>query len=621
MIRLFKILFTSVAGLLLFGGPVFSEDFSLTQFLNIQYARHADFRSDGYELAYVTNISGEPQVWRILATGGYQTQVTFDTNGVDRAWWSPTDPNWVVVSAAAVGNERSQLYLLSPWGSKWYRVTPDDKAIYAFGSWAQDGSRFSYSTNSRNQKDFDVYEYHAEAKETFLLYQGEGSNTPAEFSPDNRYLLIVREASSFNTDLLLYDRQTGSTRVLTPHEGNVQYRSPIWTPDGKGFYLLTDLGREFLGLAYWPLDSTTFNWIETPDWDIEEFDLSHDGKMLAWTVNEQGYSRFNFRNLERKTTITPARVPAGVIEGLTFSRDGGRLAFSLGGGDKPYDVWVYETVADRLHQITHSAIGGIPPTLLRAPELVEYETFDGRKIPVFWYTPSPSKGKLPVIVAIHGGPESQARPDISGLFQYFLSRGFAVLEPNIRGSSGYGKTYMAMDDVQKRADAVQDVEYAARWLKARSNVDSNKLVIYGGSYGGFMVLASLTTYPDTWAAGIDVVGIANFVSFLENTSPYRRALREAEYGSLAADSAFLTQISPLTHVDKIKAPLFIIQGANDPRVPQTEADQIAAALRACNGIVEYMLFTDEGHGLRKTSNRIKGYSAAVNFLEKHVLTK
>jgi dipeptidyl aminopeptidase/acylaminoacyl peptidase len=620
MIRFAKAL---LAAALLFAcaGLAFSEDFSLTQFLNIQYARHPSFRPDGYEMVYTTNISGVAQVWRISAYSGYSQQVTFDTNGVDGAWWSPADRNWMAVSAATRGSERSQLYLVSPYGSQWYRVTPNDEAIYNFGTWAHDGSRFAFSTNSRNQKDFDVYEYSAESKEIFLLYQGEGDQAAASYSDDNRFLLIVREQSSANTDLLLYDRQTGQTRLLTPHEGNVQYRSPVWTPDGKGFYLLTDQGRDFTGLAYWPLDSAAFRWVETPDWDVEQFALSKNGEMLAWTVNEQGYSRFHFRDLRRNTHIGPARVPEGVIDGLEFSPDGSKLAFCLGGADRPYDIWMYETGGDRLSQTTSSAIGGLPQGLLRVPELIEYETFDGRKIPAFWYVPLQSKGKMPVVVAIHGGPEDQARPDVSGLLQYFLWRGFAVLELNIRGSSGYGKTYMAMDDVHKRADAVQDVEYAARWLKSRSDVDRSKLVIYGGGYGGFMVLASLSTYPDTWAAGIDVVGIANFVSFLENTGAYRRALREAEYGSLAADREFLTQISPLTQVDKIKSPLFIIQGANDPRVPKSEADQIADALRARGRVVEYMLFDDEGHGLRKTRNRIVGYSAAVEFVEKHVLNK
>jgi dipeptidyl aminopeptidase/acylaminoacyl peptidase len=620
MIRFAKALIPAALPLMLCG-LAFSEDFSLAQFLNIQYARNPSFRPDGYELVYTTNISGVAQVWRIPSYGGYSQQTTFDTNGVDRAWWSPTDRNWMVVSAAARGSERSQLYLVSPYGSRWHRVTPNDSAIYNFGTWAQDGSRFAFSTNSRNGTDFDVYEYSAEAKDIFLVYQGEGDQSAASYSGDNRFLLIVREYSSANTDLFLYDRQTGTTRPLTPHEGNVQYRSPVWSPDGAGFYLLTDQGRDFTGLAYWALDSTTFRWVESPEWDVEQFALSRNGELLTWTVNEQGYSRFHFRDLKRDTHIGPARVPEGVIDGLTFSADNSKLAFCLGAADRPYDIWVYETGSDRLQQLTSSAIGGLPPGLLRTPELIEYTTFDGRKIPAFWYTPLEVKGKMPVVVAIHGTAAGQARPDVSPLLQYFVRRGFAVLEPNIRGSSGYGKTYMALDDVHQRADAVQDVEYAARWLKARPDVDAKKLVIYGFSYGGFMVLASLTTYPDTWAAGLDVSGIANVVSFLENTSADFRAFAEAESGSLATDREFLTQISPLTHVDKINTPLFIIQGANDPLVPKSEADQIAEALRARGKTVEYMLFDDEGHGLRKTRNRIIAYSAAMEFVEKYVLNK
>jgi len=602
-------------------GVVLGQGYPLMQYLNIQYARNPSFHPNATELVYLSNASGVPQVWRIADWGGYQSQVTFDTNGVDGAWWSPTDAKTMVLSAAAGGNERSQLYLVDPHGSVWQRLTKDDHAINNFGCWTRDGTRFAYATNARNKKDFDILEYSAQAKDFFRLYEGEGSNAAMDYSPDDRYLLIIRESSSANTDLLLYDRRTGKTKLITPHQGDIQYRAPVWDAEGKGFYLLTDHGREFMGLAYWPLDSDSFSWIETPDWDVEQFALSNNNAMLAWTVNENGYSRFHFRNLRHGNEIGPNRIPAGVITGMVFSNDGSKLSFTFGSGNRPYDIWQYETSADKLHQLTFSATGGIPSVTLRAPELVEYETFDGRKIPAFWYAPFQSKGKMPVIVAVHGGPESQAQPDISGIYQYFLSRGFAILEPNIRGSSGYGKTYMAMDNVRKRGDSVQDIEYAARWLKARSDVDPQKLIVYGGSYGGYMTLAQLTTYPDTWAAGVSVVGIANFVSFLENTGIYRRALREAEYGSLANDREFLTQISPLTHADKIKAPLFLIQGANDPRVPKTEADQIAEAIRTRGGVVEYLLFNDEGHGLKKTHNRIIAYSAMVDFLQKHVVTK
>ncbi|MBU1936725.1 alpha/beta fold hydrolase, partial [bacterium] len=241
--------------------------------------------------------------------------------------------------------------------------------------------------------------------------------------------------------------------------------------------------------------------------------------------------------------------------------------------------------------------------------------------PAFFYKPKHVKGKMPVIYYVHGGPESQARPTFRELFQYFLNRGYAVFAPNVRGSTGYGRTYMQMDNVVGRMDGIKDVEYGARWLASQKDVDSKKLIIYGGSYGGFSVLSSMVTYPERWAAGVDVVGISNFVTFLENTGPWRRAMREAEYGSLANDREFLKEISPITHIDKIQAPLFIIQGANDSRVPKTESDQIYEAVKARGIPVEYILFDDEGHGVKKLPNRIHAYTKMIEFLDKHVMKK
>ena len=598
-----------------------AEDYSLTQFLNIQSATNPVFSPMHNEMVFRSNITGVPQVWGMPALGAYQRQVTFDTNGVSGVSWSSTDDRLMIVSIAAGGNERTQLYAVNPYGGPVQRLTHDDDAIFTMGPWARSGERFAYSSNTRNKKDFDIYEYDVLTNESRMVFQSEGTNYAADYSPDARYLLILKQHSSVNTDLYLYDVNSGQTKLLTAHSGDVRFRDPVWDAEGTGFYFITDQNREFTGLAFWLFDSTAFRWVETPEWDVEDIALSKDGSMLAWTINENGFSRFRFRDFRRGWDANPHRVPNGVIHDMTFSNDGSKLAFTFGSGARPFDIWVYETNADKMRQVTFSATGGIMTGELREPDFVEYETFDGRKIPAYWYTPANPAKKMPVIVAIHGGPESQARPDMSGLYQYFLYRGYAVLEPNVRGSSGYGKSYLALDNVRKRLDSVKDIEYAVRWLSARKDVDAQRVVAFGGSYGGFMVLSSLATYPDLWAAGVSIVGIANFVSFLENTGIYRRALREAEYGTLEADRDFLMEISPLTHADKITAPLFLIQGANDPRVPKIEADQIAEAIRSRNGVVEYLLFDDEGHGLTKLKNRIMAYSTMVDFLDRHVAAK
>jgi dipeptidyl aminopeptidase/acylaminoacyl peptidase len=601
-------------------GVAVAPAYSLAQFLNIQYATGPSFNAATSELLYRSNISGVPQIWR-MSLGGYQQQVSFDTNGAAGAWWSPTDLKLAVLAAAVGGNERTQLYLINPYGGPWNRLSKDDEAIYRFGTWAEDGSRFAYATNERNKKDFDIYEYNTGSARATLLYQGAGDNAALSYSPDLRYLLIQQTYSNTNSDLLLYDGETGKTRGLTPHGGSVIFSDAKWDADGAGFYFLCDREREFVGLAYWPLDSADFRWVATPDWDIERVVVSKSGVWLAYSINENGISKLIVQNLKTGKQIPPHRFPNVVVQSMSFSNDGVYLALTLGSATKPLDVWIYDTVRGNLTPVSMSATGGIPNQVFREPERITFDSFDQKKIPAWWYLPEKPAAKMPVLVMIHGGPEVQARAQLSGVAQYFLSRGWAILEPNIRGSSGYGKAYLAADDVRKRMDAISDIEYAAKWLAARKDVDSTKLVVWGGSYGGFATLSALTTYPDRWAAGVDIVGIANFVTFLENTGVYRRALREAEYGNLTDDRDFLVEVSPLTHVDKIKAPLFIIQGANDPRVPKGEADQMAEAVRGKGGIVEYMLFEDEGHGLVKTANRLKAYQKVAEFLDNHVLQK
>ena len=597
------------------------QEYTLNQFLNIQRATNPTFSPKNTELAYLTNISGVNQVWKSYSMPGLTNQLTFEPDGVEGVWWSPTDPELMVIAASRGGNEMSQLYLFNPVGSPWYRITKDDQAMYTFGAWSPDGSAFSFVSNERNKIDFDIYYHSISQSEPVMLIEAEGYNQAAGFSPDGRYLLYVRNHSNVNSDVYVYDFETEQTKLLTEHDGDAIFSDPQWDGTSDGFYLLCDKDRDYLGVAHYSITENKLEWIETPNWDIELLAVSPTGNSITWIVNEAGYSKFNFKNLVSGNLVGSYRFPSGVFRNIVYSAHGEKIALSFGSSTRPFDIWIYETESEMLRQITYSATGGVDYAVFRDPELIEYESFDGRKIPALWYLPETDKKNIPVIVWVHGGPESQARPDMSGLIQYFLYNGYAILEPNIRGSSGYGREYLALDNVEKRMDSVKDIEYAARWLKKQKIVDDKKLAIMGGSYGGFMVLSNLATYPNLWAAGVSIVGISNFVSFLENTGAYRQALREAEYGSLETDRELLASISPLTHVDKIKAPLMLIQGANDPRVPKSESDQIAEAIRANGGDVEYLLFEDEGHGIRKTPNRIKAYSSVVEFLDKHLENK
>jgi dipeptidyl aminopeptidase/acylaminoacyl peptidase len=357
---------------------------------------------------------------------------------------------------------------------------------------------------------------------------------------------------------------------------------------------------------------------------VEVHALSKDGRRLAIAVNEDGYAPLRVRDLRTKSApreVAVRGLPQGVASSFSWSADGSKLAFRFESPAHPSDIWVWDAATGEARAVTQSSTAGIPATTFVASELVHYPTFDGRTISGFLYRPAGSTGgPVPVIVNVHGGPEGQSRATFSALTQYFLGRGLAVFYPNVRGSTGYGKTFEHLDDVEKRLDSIRDLAAAAAWLAQEGIAPADRIAVSGGSYGGYATLASLAFHPDVWACGASTVGISSLRTFIANTGPWRRALRAAEYGDPARDSVAMDAASPLLHADRIRAPLFVIQGANDPRVPKSESDQIVAAVRKNGGIAEYLVFDDEGHGLDKLENRVKAYTAMAAFYEKHLLT-
>ncbi len=409
----------------------------------------------------------------------------------------------------------------------------------------------------------------------------------------------------------------GALDLLTPHEGQARYEDVNVAPDGQGLYLATDASGDFMRPAYLDLASLELRTLDAVEWDVDAVRLSPDGRILAVVTNQDGYSRWALRDLAAGKDLPAPELPPGVCMMLAFASDSGALSFTLTGPQHPADVWVYNLRGFLARQVTSSSLAGIPRTSFAKPELLHYPTFDGRSIPAYLYRPH-AGDNLPIIVDVHGGPEGQRRVEFSAVYQYFLHRGYGILAPNVRGSTGYGRAYGHLDDVEKRMDSVADLAWAARWLRESGVANPQRIAVMGGSYGGFMVLAALTAYPDQWAAGVDIVGIANFVTFLENTGPWRRHLREAEYGSLERDRALLESISPIHKVDQIQAPLMVIHGANDPRVPIGEAEQIVASIKEREGSVEYLRFEDEGHGIIKLANRLVCYPAIARFLDAYV---
>lgn len=665
--------------LLVLYAPIFAQNHTIQQYLNIRSATAPSLSPDGKRLAYLTNISGTSQVWMIDLPNGEPKQITNYDDNIGFVKFAP-DGSGIIFGKARGGDENTQFFWMKPDGSGIKELTANAKVRHNFGDWSDDGAKIYYTSNKRDRTFFDVYSMNVTTGKEELLFQQDGNNDFAAASRDGSKIIISRDGTELSLDNNLYsiDVATGKETLITPHEGNALYRDVHYLGDGKTVILSSNEDREFMTISrsgitkieysnpakakydVMPINTTTA-------WDVENIEVSLRSDGMAYVVNREGFSELHLQKIEIETKGKPLvtnsnfktemiTLPAqGIVSGLDFSNDGSKLAFSFASAKYNSDIWIYDLQTKQLTQVTKSSRSDIPQESFVEPQLIKYKTFDGREIPAWYYNPNFSnflpkgttfskainssqkqiskssqnlvgKSKMisdlrpnvPVIVSVHGGPEGQERPGFNPLYQYYLSRGYAILATNVRGSTGYGKTFTHLDDVQKREDSVKDLAYAVEWLKTSGNANAKRIAVMGGSYGGYMTLAAVTLYPDLWAAAVDTVGIANWESFLKNTSGYRRRQREVEYGRLDRDLDFLRSISPLAKVGKIKAPLFVIQGKNDPRVPYTEAEQIVAALKKRGATVEYKLYDDEGHGISKLKNRLDLYPRVADFLDKYM---
>jgi dipeptidyl aminopeptidase/acylaminoacyl peptidase len=507
-------------------------------------------------------------------------QVTFDEEAVTGQF---LPDGRILVERDSGGNERTQLWI---WDEP---LVVDER--FKHDTPHASGRTLAYATNRRNGVDFDVVARDLESGEE-RTFEFEGYVGVAAISPDGRRIVADRGGlRSGDNDLFLCDVDTGEVVHLTPHDEPTEYVKPCFR--GELLMWASNAGRDALAVGEYE-----------SRWDLTCYAA---GGSLLIHENVDGYSRL---------TLDDDEVPLpgeGVVDSPVFSVDGSKLAFAFSTPTRPAEVFVYE--GGELRQVTGVAE---PPSGLVEPTLHRFESFDDESIPVFLFTP-PGEGPFPVVVTVHGGPEAQWLPEwhvnYAPLTQYLVSRGYAVAAPNVRGSTGYGKRFEHLDDVRLRLDSVRDLASLHAWLAARPEIDASRAVVYGRSYGGYMVLAALAFQPELWAAGIESVGISSFVTFLENTSPYRRAVREREYGSLERDREFLVEASPITHVDAMRAPLFIQHGANDPRVPLGESEEIARVLRKKGIRCELVVYPDEGHSIAKLSNRIDSFTRAAAFLD------
>ena len=614
-----------IGNLVLDGVPAHSSRVTAT-LDNWLAGRSASFRyflPDG-SMLISTRFGDAEQIHRVERPLAAREQITFEAEPISLALANPTAaPAQFLYARDRGGDENAQLYL-HDLQTRSARLLTDGKSRNGGALWSRDGRYLAYQSNARNSINQDVYVLEvANSTPARLVVSSQGQTwQPLDWSPDGTRLLLLDYRSVTDADLHVADVAKGTTtRLPLPKSGIGGAR---FSADGRGVWFSADLGEEFLQLRYLDLAETKPRTL-TADlpWDIDDFEVDPSGRYIAYVANVDGYSRLELRDLGSNTTRRPSGLPTGLISNVRFDARGTQLGLTIESATSPRDAWSYDIDKDAALRWTRSESGSVDPRRWQAAELVRYPTWDRigkqqRQIPAFVYTPR-GNGPHPVVIDIHGGPEGQSRPGYSPYIQYLVNElGYAVIQPNVRGSTGYGRTFTQLDNGRLREDSVRDIGALLVWIAANPQFDAKRVVVMGGSYGGYMVLASLVHYGDRLRGGIDVVGISNFVTFLNNTAGYRRDLRRAEYGDERDPSmrAFLQRISPLNRAEAIRKPLLVVQGLNDPRVPASESAQLVARVRGGGGEVWYLAAKDEGHGFRKKANRDFYLKTAATFLEK-----
>lgn len=596
----------------------------LEQYQNVRSATFAGWRADGKGMYIITRFGETGQVHFVESPGAYRRQLTFFKEPIGGIAVRPiAKEEGFLYSRDIGGNENYQIffYNMSDGSS---RLLTDGKSRNGDFSWSNDGNKFCFTSNKRNGKDIDIYlaDFN-KPNDAKMIFESNGHWGVLDFSPNDKQMLIYNYISINESNVYLLNLSDLKYEKLINYTDKVAMSNAKFSKDGKGVYFTSDFNSEFQKLQYLDLASKKVT-VLTADinWDVEEFTLSDDGKTLAFVVNADGLGETYLMDIKSKKYTTPQNLPKGENGGISFSSDSKYFAFTSNSAFTSGDAFSYELTKKTATRWTFSEVGGLNTGNFVEPELIHYPTFDQadgktRMIPAFYYKPK-GKGPFPVVVNFHGGPEGQFRPGFASQIQFYLNElGIAVIAPNVRGSTGYGKTYMTLDNGFLRENSVKDGGALLDWIAKQNELDAKRVCVYGGSYGGYMVLAMLTHYNDRLAAGIDVVGISNYLTFLKNTGDYRRDLRRAEYGDERDPEMykFLEKISPLNNAHKISKPLFVIQGLNDPRVPASEAEQIVAEVRKNGGQVWYLLAKDEGHGFRKKSNRDYNNAAVALFFK------
>ncbi len=579
------------------------------------------------EMLITTRFGATNQIHLLKMAGGARTQITFYDEPVTTAIYEPTQGNYFLFLKDVGGNEFSQIYRYDVKDGNVTLLTDGGRTQNGGLNWSNSGKWIAYGSTKRNGADRDIYimdPLHPETNKLLLQVQGGGWGV-YDWSKDDKQLLVSEDISVNESHLWLVDVATGNKTALTPQgEKNVAYGVAFFSKDGKGIYFTTDKDNEFQRLAYMNLNTKKIDYLTSSiNWDVDNAAITKDGKQIAFTVNEAGISKLYLFSVAAHNFKEVKNIPVGVITGFAWHNNNRDLALGINNAQLSNDIYVLDATTQQLTRWTESELGGMVASELSMPELIKWKSFDNREISGFYFKPNKKfTGKRPVIISIHGGPEGQSQPVFLGRANYYLNElGVAIIMPNVRGSTGYGKTFVALDNGMKREESVQDIGTLLDWIAQQPGLDASRIMITGGSYGGYMTLACATHYNDRIRCALDVVGISNFNTFLKNTESYRRDLRRVEYGDErdTVMAAFFEKISPQNNASKIKKPLFIVAGGNDPRVPITESVQMAETVKKNRTNVWFLEAKDEGHGFRKKNNIDFQFYATILFVQHYLL--
>lgn len=595
--------------------------YTIDEFLETTSYGGASFAPDNSRILVSSNETGIFNAFAIPVDGSEPTQLTNSTtNSIFTLGYFPEDERFLYRSDQG-GNELDHIYVKELSGPV-TDLTPGDKLKASFYGWAWDDQSFYIGTNERDQRFFDVYEYQVEDYSREMIFENNEGLNFADVSPDRRYIAFSKTETRTNSDIYLYDTEAETLTLVTEHDGEIVHEPRTFSPDSKSLYFLTDKDSEFKYLVKHELESGERETLVQPEWDVSYAYFSKNGKYMVVGINNDARTELRLYDAETMEMVELPELPEAEIRSVRFSRDESRMAFYASAGHMPGDLFYYDFSAAQPKQLTHSLNPKIEPEHLVRAEVVRFTSFDGLEIPGVLYKPhqASSDKKVPALVWVHGGPGGQSRIGYNSLIQYLVNHGYAIYAINNRGSSGYGKTFFKLDDRKHGEGDLDDCVTSRQMLIETGYVDSDKVGIIGGSYGGYMVLAALAFRPEEFAVGVDIFGVSNWVRTLQSIPPWWESFRKAlevEMGDFD-DEEYLRSISPLFHADKITKPLIVLQGANDPRVLKAESDEIVEAVKQNDVPVEYIVFEDEGHGFEKNENRARGYKAILDFLDIHL---